>query len=418
MTSKVCVTAIEVPCKSPLNFAFHFGTIPKHTMIRQADLVNSGIRPMMPRQSQGAPALVTIRHVLFSERGNLAELHPELLSQHPKFVNPYLAGAIDYPEDFPYAFYALEDGIVASYLNSFPDTLHWRQQQYRWAWNANLFTDPAFRGRRFAQKIIEHQLTIFAGQGLVWGGTFSSDSALRLYRKLGFKVVGAASRMCLLRDPRAFLGYHLKSNAMVQLLSASYRLAYASAKLFMLRERSFRKQYSIERIDLQELARIESAYPVQYGTRAHWNDEPALLRAKMSSRNRDQIAVVRNSSGRPLLFFLWRVRNTRERPIRERYSGVRMFSVMHFGYLEAPTRAGVLIDAAIALFHESAADLLEIITSPPDLQSAARRRGFVALGPGMSFTFKTPAGHPLDKLQTEISDWHLTHYSGDGYSFE
>ena len=362
--------------------------------------------------------MVTIRHVLFSERHNLAELHPELLSQYPKFVSPYLDDATAYSDDFPYAFYAISDGIIASYLNSFPDTLHWQQRQYKWAWNANLFTDRAFRGRGLAQKIIEHQLELFAQQDLVWGGTFSSDPALRLYKKLGFNVVGAAPRMCLLRNPRAFLSHDLDSAPLIGFLSAAYRLAYGSAKLVISRQRSFKRNYSIEQITVEELAALEDEYPLQYGKCAHWNDNSGLLRAKMNVRNKDQIALVRDRSGRPMLFFLWRVRDTQERPIKEKYSGVKMFSVMDFGYLRASTPAKVLVQAAIALFDAAAADLLEIVAAPPGLQSASRRQGFVPLGSGMSFTFKAPAGHDLAKLDTRIADWHLTHYSGDGYSFE
>ncbi|HEV2593838.1 MAG TPA: GNAT family N-acetyltransferase [Sphingomicrobium sp.] len=361
---------------------------------------------------------MSIRHVLFSERDNLIELHPELLCQYPKFVTPYLADAIDYPADFPYVFYALEDGVVASYLNAFPDILFREKQQYRWAWNANLFTNPNFRGRGLAQKIIEHQLTEFAKRGFVWGGTFSSDPALRLYRKLGFKVVGAAARMCLLRNPAPFLRHHLSSRALVRFLSSTYWLGYRSAKLILFRQKSFKKNYSIEQIGFAALAKLLDEHPRQYGDRAHWSDDAALLRAKMNARNSDQIALVRDSSARPLLFFLWRVRDTAERPIKERYSGVSMFSVMEFGYLQAEASQDALIRAAIALFDETSADLLEIITSPPELENAARRHGFVALGSGMSFTFKAPKGHPLDHVKTAVADWDLTHYSGDGYSFE
>ena len=367
---------------------------------------------------RGEVRLVSIRHVLFSERNALAELHPELVSQYPKFANPYLAEATVYPDDFPYAFYALDDGIVGSYLNSFPDTLHWQEEQYSWAWNANLFTDPTFRGRGLAQQIIEHQLGLFAQQNIVWGGTFSSPAALRLYRKLAFNVVGAAPRMCLLRNPRAFLGHHLSSGALVRVLSTSYGLAYEAAKRIISSENSFKKNYFIEALSMEQLVTLRGDHPLQYENRAHWNDGPALLRTKMAVRDSDQIALVRDSSRRPVLFFLWRIRDTIERPIKEKYSGVRMFSVMDFGQLSTPHDPTLLIQAATVLFHESNADLLEIIASSPDLERAARQSGFFALGSGMSFTFKAPSGHPLEELKTKIGDWYLTHYSGDGYSFE
>ena len=91
---------------------------------------------------------------------------------------------------------------------------------------------------------------------------------------------------------------------------------------------------------------------------------------------------------------------------------------MEFGYLADQVPDAALIEAAILVFHQADADLLEIVTSPAPLAAAARKHGLIPLGTGMSFTFKAPKDHPLDNIQSSIADWHLTHYSGDGYSYE
>jgi predicted GNAT family acetyltransferase len=313
----------------------------------------------------------------------------------------------------------VENGVIASRINSFFDVLTKDGKRYDWAWNANLFTPAAYRGRGLAEKLIENQLSEFAKRGLVWGGTFSSDPALRLYRKLGFNVVGSAPRMCLLRRPQPFLAHHLQNKTARRLLSDCYRLAYRGAGSFLFRQRKFHREFRIGQIDAGELARILRDHPLHYGERTHWRDDPALLRAKMDVRKTDQISIVREaSSERPVLFLVWRVRETLERPIKEKYRGVRMCSVMEYGFICDPEPSDALIEAAIALHHEAGADLLEIVSASHTLEQSARRHGFVPLGTGMSFTFKAPPGHPLEKVETSISDWHLTHYSGDGYSFE
>lgn len=362
--------------------------------------------------------MVSIRHVLFTERNEVHELHPELHKQYPAFAVPYLAQTTEYPPDFPYVFYALENGVVASYIDCFCDTLWKDGQQYKWAWNGNLFTDPAFRGRGLAQQIIQDQLTEFAKRGYVWGGTFSSDPALRLYEKLHFTIVGSAPRMCLLRNPRPFLTHHLPGRISASIASVTFRTFYEMVAPILFRQKRFRRSFRLEGINVEELTEILRRHPIHYGDRAHWNDDPALLRAKMEVRNSDQIALVRNLSGDPLLFFLWRVRETAERPIKEKYSGVRMFSVMEYAFLAEPRAPDALIEAAITLFEQANGDLLEIVSAPPDLESAARSHGFISLGTGMSFTFMAPPGHPLQHLKTSVADWNLTHYSGDGYSFE
>lgn len=362
--------------------------------------------------------MVSFRHVLFSERDRVAELHPELAVQCPNFVTPYLAEATSYPAEFPYAFYAIEEGVVASRINSFCDTALVEGKKYAWAWNANLFTNSAFRGRGLAEQIINYQLDEFSKRQVVWGGTFSSDPALRLYHKLGFTIVGSAPRMCLLRRPYAFLTHHIGGKAAARLLSALYQGGYSAAGALLFHQRSFGRGYSIEQIDPDQLAKIERDQSIQYGRLAHWENDAELLKAKMRVRGSDSIALVRDSSGRPLFFFLWRVRKTAERPIKEKYLGVRMFSVMDFCWLSEERAADALIQAVIAVFQKSSADLLEFVTSSPDVERSARSHGFLPLGSGMSFTFKAPAGHALEKLKSKVADWHLTHYSGDGFSFE
>ena len=135
----------------------------------------------MIKCSTGGVDVTTIKHVAFNERDRLRSSIRNLSRQCANLTTPYLAETTHYPDDFPYAFYALEDGVVATYIDSFFDTLG-RPKQYGWAWNGNLFTHTSFRGRGLARQIVEYQVAEFAKRGLVWGGTFSSDPALRLYK--------------------------------------------------------------------------------------------------------------------------------------------------------------------------------------------------------------------------------------------
>lgn len=69
-------------------------------------------------------------------------------------------------------------------------------------------------------------------------------------------------------------------------------------------------------------------------------------------------------------------------------------------------------------FWESDAEILEIITSNPDLIRRAYHKGFIKVGKGIEFWFKAPLGVNLGVDSELIENWHFTHFVSDTYSFD
>jgi hypothetical protein len=114
-----------------------------------------------------------------------------------------------------------------------------------------------------------------------------------------------------------------------------------------------------------------------------------------------------------------RDRMIQNRTLADKYTGFRMLSVMEFGHLDDGLDIEkAIVSAALVVFQASNADIVELVTSSPSIETTARSCGFIPLGAGMSFKFMCPSQSPLSGIQTTIADWHLSHYCGDAFGFE
>jgi GNAT superfamily N-acetyltransferase len=359
-----------------------------------------------------------IRHVEIGEQGSLCARHPELAALRPELTKPAMANNPDRVDlDFPYLFYAIEDGRIVGHFMSFPDTLIGDRGKFRWVWNLGLYTEPEFRGRGIADRIVRHQLDEFARRNMIWGGVFSSPAAIRLYERLGFSMLGNASRLCLLRDLRPFLRQHVPSQFAVSVAGAALNAAAAAAQRLLHIGSQFEKRYSVEAIDKLRFAELVTRGLVR-PEKFYWGDHASWFEARRSPI--DFINIVRRrDEGDPCAFLITRDRLIKSRTLAGRYTGFKMLSVMEYGQLNRGVDIGdALVGALLMLFRKSDADLAEFVTSSHLIQAAARRRGFLALGAGMSFKFMAPPHSPLRAMPTTLADWHLSHYCGDAFGFE
>jgi GNAT superfamily N-acetyltransferase len=361
--------------------------------------------------------LVKIQHVETGEQDLLASRHPEL-AQHPELNKPFMASNGPSDASFPYLFYAVEDGQIASYFRSFPDILNWGDRSFRWAWNGGLYTAPAFRGRGIAQRIVQLQLDEFARRDIIWGGVFSSPAALRLYERMKFCMPGHAARLCILRNIRPFLRHHTGNPIAVSAAGLTFGAAFAAAQTLLFRIADFKRNYYLDIIDGRGFAALLARRSLVRPQKYYWGRDASWFEARLAAI--DNIHVIhRRGEIEPCAFLIIRERTIQKRPIKEKYTGIKMMSVMEFGQFdEGPDIPDALVGASLMLFKESDADLLEFVTSSAPIQAAARRRGFLPLGAGMSFKFMAPPGNPLCGIETTLSDWHLTHYCGDAFGFE
>jgi GNAT superfamily N-acetyltransferase len=362
-----------------------------------------------------------IRHVELRDQHILASRHSELAAHHPELADPLMFSGNGSASDFPYLFYAIEDGQIASYFRSFPDTLFDGVRHFRWAWNGDLYTKPAFRGRGIAQKLVEYQLREFDRRDVIWGGVFSSPAALRLYRRMQFSMPGYVSRLCLVRDVRRFLRHHTSNRLIISTGGLIFDVAFAAAQALLFPPSRVARKYCVEVLEKDKFATLLSQRQIVRPEKFFWGADAGWFELRRMARGIDSIFCVRRrAEAEPCAFLIVRDRVRQSHPLVGRYRGVRLMSVMEFGQFDqGADMANALAEASIMLFLESEADLLiEFVTSSPDIERSARRRGFFPMGDGMSFKFMAPRGNQFYGLQTKLSDWHLSHYCGDAFGFE
>jgi GNAT superfamily N-acetyltransferase len=362
-----------------------------------------------------------IRHIEIGEQDRLAGQHSELVEQHPELTKPFAACAKNVPVGFPYLFYAIEGGRIAAYFMSFPDNLVYGDRQFRWAWNGNLYTEPAFRGRGIAQQVVQHQLDEFARRDIIWGGVFSSPAALRLYERMKFSMPGHAPRLCVLRDIRPLLRHHTRNQIAISAGGIVFDAAFAAAQTLLFRVSYFERRYNVDVIDSPEFAALLARRSLVIPEKFYWGGDADWFEVRRAERAIDSIYVVRRRGDRdPCAFLIIRNRLIQQRPLKSVYTGIKMMSVMEFGQFDqCADIPDALVGASLILFRKSDADLIEFVTSSSAIQAAARRRGFLSFGgAGMSFKFMAPPGNPLFGLRTTLADWHLSHYCGDAFGFE
>ncbi|MBL4892744.1 MAG: GNAT family N-acetyltransferase [Rhizobiaceae bacterium] len=361
-----------------------------------------------------------IRHVRIGDQDQLDEKHPELTRQYPDQISPNFAVSDSHSRDFTYLFYAIENGQIASYIRSFPDTLFHEGRPHKWAWNSGLFTEPSFRGRGLAGAIIEQQLEEFSRQNLVWGGVFSSPAALRLYERLDFYPLEYSPRLCLIRNIKPFLHHHISNHIISSGGNFVYKLGFSVIQKFVFRPPHTSESSYIEQVTPEQFSALLSKYSIYFPEKFHWEHDASWFLERRKRRNIDKIYTIRLSSAREPNFFIFiRSRTMEKNPIKNRYHGVKMMSVMEFGQFQSYSNFPKhLIEAVLKLFSKSDADMMEFVTSSPSIIKAARKSGFFPIGAGMSFRFKAPKGHPLENMPVKPSDYHLSHYSGDAFGFE
>lgn len=362
--------------------------------------------------------MMEIRHVEIGEQEFLSARHPELAIQRPDLAKAHIATSdLDRLDvDFPYLFYALEDKRVVAHFMSFMDVLISTERQFRWVWNYGLYTEPDYRRRGIAEHMVQRQLEEFARRDLIWGGVFSSPAAIRLYERMKFSLLGHAPRLCLVRNIRPILRHHTQSPTAISVGGLIYGSLFSAAQRLQFSVSHFEENYSVDAIDASSFRALFTRPLVTTG-KFYWGNHARWFEVRQSPIDKTYI-VRRRGESDPCAFLIIRER-TRKTLMMARYTGIKVMSVMEFrqfdrGY-DIPN---ALIGTSLLLFRQSDADLLEFVTSSPTIIAAARRRGFLPLGMGMSFKYMAPPGNPLHGLKTTMADWHLSHYCGDAYGFE
>lgn len=365
------------------------------------------------------------KYITFKELDYLEKNHPLVCEASSRLSLEQLRKSPDIYDEFPCFFYLIRNNKIISSFQTFPDRLSIKGKTYPWAWSGSTFTDPSYRGRGLATILNREAVKILHQKGLARSAVFSAEATVHIYRKLGFTVPGHVSRYLMLKSARPFLRAHLGSGMSSRILNALispvirliFRTIYGQRKLKTLAART-------EIIPSDDEGHIIDSFPkLYYRNKFHFNDSPSKLiwKIKVSSSRDENECLLYYLRGvtedKPLCYFVIRMKNQQEsRGLK--YKDFKLMTLMDFGFFEDDTRIySTLVKKVTCLFWESDAEVLEIISNSELLDSDLRRMGMIRVGKGVSFMFSVPKDWPRDEEWNKLHNWHITHFSGDAYSF-
>lgn len=350
------------------------------------------------------------RVVRYGEIDRVGELHRELVAFDRSLVAPKFPGN-PVPSDlqFPFLFYYIEDGQILGTRRAIPDLLRRSSHSYPLAWGFDTVVQPAARGKGIGTKLVAAQVAEFDKREEICAAAFSAAAMMRIYRKLGFTVLGFVPRHALVRESAPFLSSKLGSAALARIASIPFDLAL-SARLRVRKARNLddltvRAMHPAQWRDLwEQLSEPDKAY--------RWDDRADWVAARLQ-RSDTCYAVRSNESDRPIALFVLRERQ--EEPGKAHSVASRM-TMMHYKYDGSHEGAWALARALASCLYEDRRSVADLITSDPLLQSHLERAGFSRREEGMTFVFLAPPGMTLPDAERQ-SDWKLTHFCSDGFLF-
>ena len=329
-------------------------------------------------------------------------------------------------KDFPCYFYLLDnDNNIVCSVKAFPDRLVTSDKTYPWAWLGALLTDERYRGKGLATILISECEKILHKKGIAWGGVFSTDIALRIYRKLGFTIPGYANRYLFLKSARPFLVAHVRSI----FLSSFLNILYMGATRFLYKacfsNPWFRKRKSRKLMFTECDENNYTSYhkKINYSTTFHFNDSQDKLiwkirGCKSKSGNICKLFIARDLTTNDIVGYFVVRNKIQKEPVAVKYKNFTIMTLMDYGlFIDDEAIYSSIIENLFDLFWKSSAEVLEVISNSEALCAVLRRKGMLRVGKGMSFKFSLPEFWNIGDECSKLEEWHLTHFCGDGFSF-
>jgi len=362
--------------------------------------------------------------VTYAEIDKAAETHPAVyrsfVTENGDFTefDPF-RGNPDAYEEFPFFFYIAHQDRVVCNRFAIPDILVTERGEYPWSWGGGFFTAPEYRGKGLGKKLIDNMVKVLHGKGISSGSVFSTPVSIHIYRKLGHSFMGYVDRFIFLRSCAPFLRKYIRSEGIIKFADLLYRpfpgaLASITGGAGSTRRKNFRRH----RIFQAEVESTMRDLNIHRDSRFRFNDSGAKLAFKLDRAGNSEFFLMEDlKENRPAAYFILKNRLVTQ-PLGG-FSGFRMMSLMDYGFFgRNPLYPKLLVGNVFDSFMKSGAEVLDVVSSHPGLSSAVRKRGMINIGKGMSFTFTLPASWNLNTENSGLRDWQLSHFSGDGYSFE
>jgi GNAT superfamily N-acetyltransferase len=372
----------------------------------------------MPPREDKEP-LGEFRYITYGQIDRLDELHPLYHRYLSKDKYKRLIDCPDIADDFPWFFYIADEQRIYSHLSAIPDVLRAGEKSYRWAWTGDLVTDPKYRGRGLAKRVVEETIKVLHQHDYIAGGGFATEVTIHIYKKLGFDLPGFVTRRLYLKTLRPVLQYHLKSKSIRAIIDGFYRaLVLLSRPLIRLRTGRIGWGISVrELVPAIEESRRTDLPGLRYQARFHFNDSLNKVLWKIAwTRHDTKLYVMTNEqTGGAVGYFVVREKQVTE-PILGRYTNFKLMTLMDYGfYGDDAGLHRALLGKLFGLFRGSDADVLEVVSSSALLNGCARRMGMRRVGKGVPFLLLAPADWSLGADAGDTANWHLTHYSGEGF---
>ncbi len=362
---------------------------------------------------------VMFQCITFERIGEIKRLHPlvyDYYSDHLSNRIDHLADCPDIMQSFPFVHYLTIENRIVSTCLAIPDKVSAYGNTYPWAWAGALMTDPNYRGMGLATRLITEMAAVLNGRGIAWGGVFSTQRALRIYKKLNFIIPGVANRYLFAKTAVPLTSLFYKENLCVSLFDNIYR---GFAKFFM---SLVYKRKAAEMIEVVEHGPggYTNAFVRRDGMAEtasfYFNSSSAKMNWKVSSTHNNVVHLIKDKAHNRVVGHIIVNEHTNTRRIRNMCPTFTVMTIMDYCMYDDADDYHTLMTAVFTLFRKSKSDVLEIISSSHGLNRFLARKGMLLMG-GMSFTFKVPEEWRWDNECTKLNNWRLTHFDGDAYSF-
>ena len=364
-------------------------------------------------------------YVTFDQIHRIQELHPlvyrHFCKENEKFTKfDYLACCPDISNDFPCFFYLTDNDEIISGMGALPDKFYRNSEILRWAWCGAIFTNPEYRGKELAVLLVRNMAKVLHERNAAWAGISSNPPAMRVYQKLKFTIPGYANRYLFPKTITPFLGYYIKNKILTSVLDVPYRMALRIMLTLIGRPLHPDKlEIAVKRVDIdnEDLADNKRP-PVCYHTPYHFNDNFDKIKWKINKNKDIHLYLIMNkNTNEHLCYFILKNRKN-ERAFAGKVFNFKLMTLMDYGVYNKDINAyEALMCAVLSLFWKSDADVLEVISSSSIFNKILKRNGIFKFWNGMSFKFCAPPDWNLDQEGAELSNWPITHFCGDAFSF-
>lgn len=330
----------------------------------------------------------------------------------------------DIYDSFPCYFYLVDkaNSTVCS-VKAFPDTFFDGKRRYKWAWLGALVTREEYRGKGVASLLTKECEKTLHEHDIAWGGVFSNDIALRIYRKLGFTIPGYAGRYILLKSIKPLIKSYLNIKGIDTIINLPYMIIIKAFKKAYI-DKFFNTGKRVEIQECKDLKEIEELIKREKTNKFTFNRSMVKILWKIDSCNRNKNNLCKLylckeiESKKIVAYFIVRYKKQTE-AIGVRYKDFSIYTLMDFGiFIENSNIYKIISGEVFKLFWETKADVFEVISNSAQLIRTLRKLGLIRVGKGMSFKFSMPKNWQIDEYNaSRLSNWGLNYFCGDGFSF-